>query len=253
MIITDAPDNCPKCGMALEPMGVPTGEEGTNPELVDFTRRLWISALCAVPLVLLVMGPMVGLPVSEWLGDRIAIWIELALATPVVLWVALPFFKRAWQSILNRSPNMWTLIGIGVGTAYGFSLIATLLPGIFPDSFSTASGQVPVYFEAATVIIALVFLGQVLELRARERTGLAIWALMDLAPKTARRLTEKGGDEEVALDQVKLGDRLRIRPGESVPVDGEVLEGRSSVDESMITGEPVPVEKNPGEERRPGC
>lgn len=246
-IITDVYGDCPKCGMALEPMGVPTGDQGPNPELIDFTRRLWISALCAVPLIMLVMGPLFGLPMREWLGDRLATWLELALATPVVLWAALPFFKRAWQSILNRSPNMWTLIGIGVGAAYGFSVIATLVPGVFPDSFRTAGGQVPVYFEAAAVIIALVFLGQVLELRARERTGSAIRALMDLAPKTARRLTDQGTDEEVSLDQVQLGDRLRIRPGESIPVDGEVLEGRSSVDESMLTGEPVPVEKNLGD------
>lgn len=246
-IITDVFGDCPKCGMALEPMGVPTGEEGPNPELIDFTRRLWISALCAVPLVILVMGPLFGLPMRDWLGDRLATWMELVLATPVVLWAALPFFKRAWQSILNRSPNMWTLIGIGVGAAYGFSVVATLLPGVFPDSFRTAGGQVPVYFEAAAVIIALVFLGQVLELRARERTGSAIRALMDLAPKTARRLTNQGTDEEVSLDQIQLGDQLRIRPGESIPVDGEVLEGRSSVDESMITGEPVPVEKNLGD------
>ena len=246
-IITDAPGNCPKCGMALEPMGVPAGDNEPNPELIDFTRRLWISALCAAPLFILAMGPMLGLPLREWLGDRLATWIELALATPVVLWAAVPFFRRAWQSILNRSPNMWTLIGMGVGAAYGFSVIATFFPGLFPASFRTAGGQVPVYFEAAAVIVALVFLGQVLELRARERTGSAIRALMDLAPKTARRVMDQGGDEEVTLDEVQLGDRLRIRPGESVPVDGEVLEGRSSVDESMITGEPVPVEKNAGD------
>lgn len=246
-IIADAPGDCPKCGMALEPMGVPAGDSEPNPELIDFTRRLWISALCATPLFILAMGPMLGLPLREWLGDRLATWIELALATPVVLWAAVPFFRRAWQSVLNRSPNMWTLIGMGVGAAYGFSVIATLFPGLFPASFRTAGGQVPVYFEAAAVIVALVFLGQVLELRARERTGSAIRALMDLAPKTARRVMNQGGDEEVTLDEVQPGDRLRIRPGESVPVDGEVLEGRSSVDESMITGEPVPVEKNAGD------
>ena len=246
-IITDAPADCPKCGMALEPMGIPTADQGPNPELVDFTRRFWISSICAVPLIILTMGPLLGLPVREWLGERLSTWIELILATPVVLWAAQPFFKRGWQSILNRSPNMWTLIAIGVGSAYGFSVIATLLPGVFPDSFRTAGGQVPVYFEAAAVIIALVFLGQVLELRARERTGSAIRALMDLAPKTARRLTGEGTDEEITLDQVQLDDQLRVRPGESVPVDGEVIEGRSSVDESMITGEPLPVEKNPGD------
>ena len=246
-IITDAPADCPKCGMALEPMGVPTADQGPNPELVDFTRRFWISSICAVPLIILTMGPLLGLPVREWLGERLSTWIELILATPVVLWAAQPFFKRGWQSILNRSPNMWTLIAIGVGAAYGFSVIATLMPGVFPISFRTTSGQVPVYFEAAAVIIALVFLGQVLELRARERTGSAIRALMDLAPKTARRLTGEGTDEEITLDQVQLDDRLRVRPGESVPVDGEVIEGRSSVDESMITGEPLPVEKTLGD------
>jgi len=246
-IITDEPADCPKCGMALEPMGVPSADQGPNPELVDFTRRFWISSLCAIPLIILTMGPLIGLPVREWIGERLSIWIELILATPVVLWAAQPFFKRGWQSILNKSPNMWTLIAIGVGAAYGFSVIATLLPGVFPDSFRTAGGQVPVYFEAAAVIIALVFLGQVLELRARERTGSAIRALMDLAPKTARRITQEGTDEEITLDQVQLNDQLRVRPGESVPVDGEVVDGRSSVDESMITGEPLPVEKNPGD------
>lgn len=246
-IITDAPGDCPKCGMALEPMGIPTIDQGPNPELIDFTHRFWVSSVCAVPLIILTMGPLVGLPVREWIGERLSLWSELILATPVVLWSAKPFFKRGWQSILNRSPNMWTLIAIGVGTAYAFSVFATVLPGIFPDSFRTSDGQVPVYFEAAAVIIALVFLGQVLELRAREQTGSAIRALMDLAPKTARRLTREGADEEITLDQVQLNDHLRIRPGESVPVDGEVIEGRSSVDESMISGEPVPVEKNSGD------
>ena len=242
-IVRDAPGSCPICGMALEPMGVPTGEEGPNPELVDFTRRLWVSGALALPLLVLAMAPMLGLPFREWIGERTAIWIELALATPVVLWAAIPFFERGWQSILNRSPNMWTLIAIGVGAAYLYSVVATLFPDVFPESFRGHGGTVPVYFEAAAVIVALVFVGQVLELKARERTGSAIRALLDLAPKTARRIGADGSEADVPLDQVKPGDRLRIRPGESIPVDGVVVEGRSSVDESMITGEPVPVMK----------
>lgn len=246
-IVRDKPGDCPICGMALEPMGVPTGEEGPNPELVDFTRRFWISAALALPLFVLAMGPMVGLPFRDWIGERAAVWIELALATPVVLWAALPFFKRGWASLVNRSPNMWTLISLGVGAAYLYSLAATLFPGLFPHQFRGHDGAVPVYFEASAVIVALVFLGQVLELKAREKTGSAIRALLDLAPKTARRLADDGSERDVPLDEVKAGERLRVRPGESVPVDGVVLEGRSSVDESMLTGEPLPVEKVPGE------
>ncbi|MCB8838747.1 heavy metal translocating P-type ATPase [Aurantimonas sp. VKM B-3413] len=245
-IVQDHPGDCPKCGMALEPMGLPTGEEGPNPELVDFTRRLWVSALCAVPLLVLTMGSMVGLPFREWIGERIAVYLEFLLATPVVLWAAQPFFKRGWASIVNRSPNMWTLIAIGVGAAYLYSLFAAFLPGLFPASFR-AHGVVPVYFEASAVIVALIFVGQVLELKARERTGSAIRALMDLAPKTARRIGPDGREEDVDLAVVAAGDRLRVRPGESIPVDGSVTEGRSSVDESMITGEPVPVEKTAGD------
>ena len=242
-IVRDKPGSCPICGMALEPMGVPTGEEGPNPELVDFTRRLWVSALLSAPLVVVAMGPMLGLPLGRWIGGGALPWIELALATPVVLWAAIPFFERGWHSILNRSPNMWTLIAIGVGTAYVYSVVATIFPDLFPHSFREHGGRVPVYFEAAAVIVTLVFVGQVLELKARERTGSAIRALLDLAPKTARRIGPDGSEADVPLDEVKAGDRLRIRPGDSVPVDGIVLEGRSSVDESMITGEPVPVEK----------
>ncbi|MEF2552385.1 heavy metal translocating P-type ATPase [Aurantimonas sp. A2-1-M11] len=245
-ILQDHPGDCPKCGMALEPTGVPTGEEGPNPELVDFTRRLWVSALCAIPLLVISMGPMVGLPVRGWIGEELATYLEFVLATPVVLWAGLPFFKRGWASIVHRSPNMWTLIAIGVGAAYGYSVVATFLPGLFPASFR-AHGVVPVYFEAAAVIVALIFVGQVLELKARERTGSAIRALMDLAPKTARRIKADGTDEDVPLDALAAGDRLRVRPGESVPVDGTLIEGRSAVDESMITGEPVPVEKNAGD------
>lgn len=246
-IIRDKPGSCPICGMALEPM-MPTGEEGPNPELVDFTRRFWVSAVLSIPLLVITMGPMVGLPfLRDWLGEQAAVWVELVLATPVVLWAALPFFERGWASIVNRSPNMWTLISLGVGAAYIYSVVATLFPDIFPHQFRGHGGAVPVYFEAAAVIIALVFLGQVLELRAREKTGSAIRALLDLAPKTARLIGADGSEKDVPLDQVKGGDRLRVRPGEAVPVDGIVLDGRSSVDESMITGEPVPVEKIEGD------
>ena len=246
-IIRDAPGSCPICGMALEPMGVPSDDEGPNPELIDFTRRFWVSAICSVPLLILTMGPMFGLPIREWVGEGIAVWLEFALAAPVVLWAAAPFFKRGWESIVNRSPNMWTLISIGVGAAFAYSVVAIVFPELFPHSFRGHGGSVPVYFEAAAVIVALVFLGQVLELRARARTGSAIRALLDLAPKTARRIGDDGSEADVPLDEVQSGDRLRIRPGDSVPVDGTVTEGRSSVDESMITGEPVPVEKTEGD------
>jgi Cu+-exporting ATPase len=246
-IVRDGPGDCPICGMALESMGVPAGDEGPNPELVDFTRRLWISAALSIPLLVLTMGPMVGLPVRDWIGERIAVWLELVLATPVVLWAALPFFRRGVASIVNRSPNMWTLISIGVGVAWLYSVVATLFPDIFPHEMRAHGGAVPVYFEASAVIVALVFVGQVLELKAREKTGSAIRALLDLAPKTARRIQKDGSENDVPLDDVEVGDRLRVRPGESVPVDGTVLEGRSSLDESMITGEPIPVEKSEGD------
>ncbi|MBZ9798891.1 heavy metal translocating P-type ATPase [Mesorhizobium sp. ES1-4] len=246
-IIRDKPGSCPICGMALEPMGVPTGDEGPNPELVDFARRLWVSAVLSVPLLIIAMAPMVGLSLEGLVEDRTKVWIELVLASPVVLWAAFPFFHRGLDSILNRSPNMWTLISLGVGAAYLYSVVATLFPDIFPHQFRSHGGAVPVYFEAAAVIVALVFVGQVLELRAREKTGSAIRALLDLAPKTARRIAEDGAETDVVLDDVKTGDRLRIRPGDAVPVDGTVLEGRSSIDESMITGEPLPVEKAEGD------
>ncbi len=247
-VVSDRPGDCPKCGMALEPMGIPPEDEGPNPELVDFTRRLWISALLAAPLLILTMGPMIGLAFPrEALGEPLASYLEMLLATPVVLWAALPFFRRARASLVNRSPNMWTLIGLGVGTAYLYSVVATLAPDLFPHSFRGHGGSVPVYFEAAAVIVALVFVGQVLELKARERTGSAIRALLDLAPKTARRVNADGSESDVPVDEIVTGDRLRVRPGERVPVDGSVVEGQSTVDESMITGEPLPVEKTEGD------
>ncbi|MDR7142106.1 heavy metal translocating P-type ATPase [Rhizobium sp. BE258] len=246
-IVADHPGDCPKCGMALEPMGIPPADEGPNPELVDFTRRFWISAALAVPLLALTMGPMIGLPLREMIGEARAVWLELALATPVVLWAAIPFFRRAWASLVNRSPNMWTLIGLGVGTAYLYSLVATSAPGLFPMSIRGHGDMVPVYFEAAAVIVTLVFVGQLLELKARERTGSAIRALLDLAPKTARRITTDGSEIDIEVDDIAKGDRLRVRPGERVPVDGRVTEGQSTIDETMISGEPLPVEKTNGD------
>lgn len=245
-IIEDHPADCPLCGMALEPMGIPTDEP--NPELIDFTRRFWISAAAAIPLIILTMGPLIGVDARGWLGESNAVLLELVLATPVVLWAAIPFFKRGWGSILNKSPNMWTLIMLGVGAAYGYSVVAALMPDVFPSSFQEANGSVPVYFEAAVVIIALVFLGQILELRARERTGSAIRALLDLAPKMARRISPDGSERDVPIENILADDLVRVRPGESVPVDGVVVEGRSSVDESMISGEPIAVEKVEGEQ-----
>jgi len=230
--------------MALEPLE-PTLEAGPNPELADMTRRFWISALFAVPLFALAMG--MDLLGWEPLPMRTATWVQLALATPVVLWGGWPFFERFWASLTSRHLNMFTLIGLGVGVAYGYSLVATLAPGIFPDSLHTMGGLVPVYFEAAAVITTLVLLGQVLELRARSATGRAIRALLGLAPKTARRVGADGSEEDIPLEHVHVGDLLRIRPGEKVPVDGVVTEGRSAVDESMISGEPVPVAKGPGD------
>jgi Cu+-exporting ATPase len=242
-IVRDAPGACPLCGMALEPM-TPTDEP--SHELVDFTRRLWISVAAAVPLIVLTMGGIVGLPIRDWLGHQIAAYLEFLLATPIVLWAALPFFQRGWDSVVNRSPNMWTLISLGVGSAYTYSLFATFLPGVFPAIYRT-DGGVGTYFEASVVIVALIFVGQVLELRARERTGDAIRALLDLAPKTARRITPDGDEYDAPLENVMTGDLLRVRPGEAVPVDGEVTDGHSSFDESMITGEALPVEKAKGD------
>ena len=231
-IVRDQPGSCPICGMALEPRTVAL-EEGPNPELVDMTRRFWISAVLTGPLLI---GAM---------GGFIAQWIELALATPVCLWGAWPFFVRGWASIVNRSLNMFTLIGLGVAVAYGYSVVATLFPDLFPAGFREESGEAGVYFEVAAVIVTLILLGQVLELRARSQTSAAIKKLLGLAAKSARRISENGTEEDVPLEAVEVGDRLRIRPGEKVPVDGIVLEGSSAVDESMVTGEPIPVEKHP--------
>ncbi|HEX6806061.1 MAG TPA: heavy metal translocating P-type ATPase [Terriglobales bacterium] len=245
-IVRDAPGSCPICGMALEPRTV-TAAEAENPELRDMTRRVWVSFALTVPLLAMAMADMLpGMPVQHaWPNGWLA-WIELALATPVVLWGGWPFFQRGWASVVNRSTNMFTLIAMGTGVAYAYSLTATLVPGIFPASFRDMSGRPAVYFEAAAAIVTLVLLGQVLELRARSRTGAAIRALLDLAPRTARVLID-GEEKDIPLDQVRAGDRLRVRPGEKVPVDGVLLEGHSSVDESMITGESVPVEKSAGD------
>lgn len=243
-IIQDGPGTCPICGMALEPMGgVP---DGPNHELIDFTRRFWVSMSAAIPLLILTMGPMLGLPIREWLGETTARYLEFALAIPVILWAAIPLFARGWSSIKTWNLNMWTLIMLGVSAAFGYSVVALFMPDLFPELVRGESGHVPVYFEAAVVIIALVFLGQMLELRARERTGDAIKALLDLAPKTARRINEDGSEYDAPLENILVGDRLRIRPGETVPVDGVVVEGASSIDESMITGEPIGVEKSEG-------
>jgi Cu+-exporting ATPase len=241
-IIRDEPGSCPICGMGLEPKSV---AEEDNPELRDMTRRLWICLIFTVPLLALAMAHMIG-PLHESLSKPWITWAQLLLALPVVLWGAAPFFQRAWASLVNRSPNMFTLIGIGVGVAFLYSTFATVAPGLLPAS-SLEDGMPKVYFEAAAAIIVLVLLGQVLELRARARTGSAIRALLDLSPKMARIVRPDGTEQDVALDQVHPGDRLRIRPGEKVPVDGVVLDGASSIDESMITGESIPVEKRPGD------
>jgi P-type Cu+ transporter len=248
-IVRPAPGSCPICGMALEPRTITAAAE-ENPELRDMTRRFWISLALTVPLMAIAMSAMFwALPLHHILPDAALPWLELALATPVVLWGGWPFFERFWTSLVNRSPNMFTLIGMGTGVAYGYSVIATLEPHIFPHSLRTGSGNMAgypdVYFEAAAAITTLVLLGQVMELRARSRTSAAIRALLDLSPKTARLLTADGTEKDIPLEQVKPGDRLRVRPGEKLPVDGVLIEGRSSIDESMITGESMPVEKSP--------
>ena len=246
-IIRDAPGSCPICGMALEPRTVSLDEE-ENHELVDMRRRFWVSALLSIPVFAIGMSDFIpGAPLGRLASMTTWSWIQLALASPVVLWGGWPFFVRGWQSIVNRSPNMFTLIGLGVAVAYVYSVVATIFPGIFPHSFREHSGTVPVYFEAAAVITTLVLLGQVLELKARTQTSGAIKALLGLAPRTARRLREDGSEEDVPLDQVQAGDRLRVRPGEKVPVDGVVIEGSSAVDESMVTGEAIPIEKRAGD------
>jgi Cu+-exporting ATPase len=238
----EGPGSCPICGMALEPE-MPSADAGPNPELADMTRRFWIGVALSVPVVALEMG---GHLFGHFVAQPLSNWIQLVLATPVVLWAGWPFFERGWQSLVTRNLNMFTLIAMGTGVAWAYSVIATLAPGIFPAAFRGHDGSVAVYFEAAAVITVLVLLGQVLELRAREQTSGAIRALLDLAPKAARRVKDDGDDEDVALDEVVAGDRLRVRPGDKVPVDGTILDGRSSLDESMVTGESMPVSKDVG-------
>jgi P-type Cu+ transporter len=239
------PGTCPICGMALEPEQL-TAETGPNPELVDMTRRFWIGMVMALPVMALEMGGHL-LRLDHLVSPQLSNWLQLLLATPVVVWAGWPFFERGWRSIERRRLNMFTLIAIGTGAAWIYSVMATVAPGVFPDAFHQQDGSVAVYFEAAAVIVVLVLLGQVLELRAREKTSGAIRALLDLAPATARRLDGQGGEQDVPLDQIKVGDRLRVRPGDKVPLDGEVLEGRSYVDESMVTGEPLAVNKQAGD------
>ncbi|MDQ3174118.1 MAG: cadmium-translocating P-type ATPase [Acidobacteriota bacterium] len=246
-IVRDAPGNCPICGMALEPRTITLTEE-ENHELKDMRRRFRVSVVLTIPVFVIGMSDLIpGAPLQRLVSPTVLPWLQLILASPVVLWGGWPFFVRAWQSVVNRSLNMFTLIGLGVGVAYGYSLVATLLPDLFPQSFRGHGGTVPVYFEAAAVITTLVLLGQVLELKARSQTGAAIKALLGLAPKTARRILAGGREEDLPLDQVQVGDLLRVRPGEKIPVDGVVVEGSSAVDESMVTGESIPVEKRAGE------
>jgi len=246
-VVQDGPGSCPKCGMALEPMTPGTGDEQDDPELKDMTRRFWVGVALTVPVLILAMGPMIGLPIGEWLGHGVAKWLELIFATPVVLWAGWPFLVRGYRSFVTWNLNMFSLISVGVAAAWGYSVIATAAPGVFPASFRGQAGTVGVYFEAAAVIVTLVLLGQLLEGRARQKTGGAIRALLDLAANTARRIDEDGNEQEVALEDVQSGDKLRVRPGEKVPVDGQITDGNSTVDESMITGEPMPVEKRPGD------
>lgn len=247
-IVQDEAGSCPICGMALEPQSIEAFLETDNPELKDMSRRFWIAVLLTVPVVFLAMGDLLpGAPVSRLLSPAVRTMLEFTLATPVCLWAAWPFFVRGVQSVRTMNLNMFTLIGIGVSVAYSYSVVAALFPGIFPDSFRDAHGEVGVYFEAASVIVTLILLGQVLELRARGATSDAIRKLLGLAAKSARRIRDDGTEEDVPLEAIMQGDRLRVRPGEKVPVDGRVLEGKSSIDESMVTGESIPVEKYPGE------
>jgi len=241
-IVRDAPGSCPICGMALEPRTVSAADE--NPELVNMTRRFWVSVALTLPLLAVMVSDILpGHPIQQLLSGALVGWIEFALATPVVLWAGWPFFERGWESIVHRSPNMFTLIAIGTGSAYLYSVAAVLVPGIFPAAFRDMSGNLGLYFEASAVITVLVLLGQVLELKARSQTSGAIKALLGLAPKTARRIAADGTESDVDLSSIQVGDKLRVRPGEKIPTDGVVTEGRSSVDESMISGEPIPVEK----------
>jgi Cu+-exporting ATPase len=244
-IVRDQPGSCPICGMALEPRTLTTN--ASNPELDDMTRRFWIGVALTLPLLAVMVSDILpGHPLQHFLPGQLLGWIEFALATPVVLWAGWPFFERGWASIVHRSPNMFTLIAIGTGAAYLYSVAAVVTPGIFPSTFRDISGNLGLYFEAAAVITVLVLLGQVLELKARSQTSSAIKALLGLAPKTARRISADGKEADVPLSEIQVGDRIRVRPGEKVPTDGSVIEGRSSVDESMVTGEPIPVEKTVG-------
>lgn len=247
-IVRDAPGNCPICGMALESR-ITSAVDEESAELIDMRRRFVVAAVLTLPVVIIAMRDMIpgAEIVTALFPHRALTWLELLLSTPVVLWAGYPFFVRARQSLVARGLNMFTLIGLGVGVAYLYSLVVALFPGLFPASLHTHGGEAAAYFEAAAVIVTLVLLGQVLELRARSRTGAAIRALLSLAPKTTRRVGEDGVERDVPLEEVQVGDRLRVRPGEKVPVDGVVVDGRSAVDESMVTGEPMPVEKGPGE------
>lgn len=246
-IVRSEPGTCPICGMALDPRTI-SAEPEENHELTDMTRRFWVGVALTIPVLASAMAEYIpGRPLEQLASPRFWTWFELILATPIIAWGGWPFFVRGWQSVVNRSLNMFTLIGLGVGVAYLYSLIAALFPELFPASFRDEAGEVAVYFEAAAVIVTLVLLGQVLELRARSQTGAAIRALLGLAPKTARAIRDDGSEADVSLDQVQVGFRLRVRPGEKIPVDGVVLEGSSSVDEAMITGEPIPVEKKAGD------
>ncbi|MDT8319616.1 MAG: heavy metal translocating P-type ATPase, partial [Xanthomonadales bacterium] len=241
------PESCPLCGMGLEPETVSLDDDDQS-EFRDMRRRFRVAAALSVPVLILAMGKHVpGVEMEALVPHRIGIWLELILATPVVLWSGWPFFVRGWRSVATRNLNMFTLIALGVGVSFLYSIVATLFPQVFPASFRGDGGEVGVYFEAAAVIVTLILLGQVLELRARSSTNAAIKALLGLAPKTARRVSPDGSEEDVPLEDIQLGDRLRVRPGEKVPVDGSVVEGRSSVDESMLTGEPIPVEKGEGD------
>ena len=249
---TIGPSDCPLCGMALEPMGLPDPNAGPNPEFIDFRRRFILGAVLTIPLFMISMGSMIGLPLNSWLNADIVPWVELTLATPVILWCGWPFLLRGGRSFISMNLNMFSLIGIGVAAAYAFSVFAVIAPGLFPTGFKSPTGHVGVYFESAAVIVELVLLGQLLELGARDRTGSAIRALMGLTPQTANLIDTDGTEKEIPLDKVKVGDQLRVKPGGMVPVDGVVFDGWSSVNESMLTGEPIPVERTSGDIVRAG-